>query len=87
MCEPCKNGRHRECESADCDCPTRKEDEAIDRELSAMNRQDGVYAEGVLSNLQYSGSATAKRIIDAVSRDSAVAFVAQVLTTAKALRC
>lgn len=88
MCKPCKQGKHQECiDPANCDCPRLRQDEAIDMELAAVNRQDDTYAEAILSHLQFSGSLTAKFIFEGAGRQRTRAFIVQVLTTAKALRC
>lgn len=87
MCEPCKNNDHDNCTGPGCDCPKRQQDEAVERQVAAVTKQDAAYAESVLSTLQYSGSPIARLIIDGAGRDRTRAFVAEILRTAAAIRC
>ena len=87
ICQPCLENRHSDCALGDCACPDYKQRKNIEHELEAVNRADATYAEAVLSNLQYGGSAICKTIIDGAGRDQATAFVHQVLRTAKAMKC
>jgi hypothetical protein len=86
ICRPCQENRHQDCEGP-CDCPRKKEEEAIDRELAAVNRQDAAYAETVLSHLQFLGSPLTRLIIDGAGRDQTRMFVAEVISVSKAIRC
>jgi hypothetical protein len=87
ICEPCKQGRHRDCELGECRCPSRKEDEAVEQSLLAVRRSDSAYAEAVLSTLQYSGSPIARLIIEGAGREQARAFVCEIIATARAINC
>ena len=87
MCDPCKNGRHDECEGPDCDCPKRREDAEIDRQIKAVSSRDAAVAESVLSTLQYSGSPLARMIIEGAGRDRTRAFVHEIVRTVAAMRC
>jgi hypothetical protein len=87
ICQACLDNKHEECCQGDCGCPEYQQRKNIEREIDAVNQADSAYAEAVLSNLQYSGSALAKLVIDGAGRDQARAFVHQVMVIAKALRC
>jgi hypothetical protein len=87
MCDPCKNGRHDECEGPECDCPKRREDAEIDRQVKSMSSRDAVLAESILSTLQGVGSPLARMIIEGAGRDRTLAFVHEIVRTAAALRC
>ena len=78
ICKPCKEGRHAECESAECDCPRRKEDEAIDRQLRAVRSSDENLAETVYSTLLYGGSDVARMLTDGGGKEAVRLFTQQI---------
>ena len=86
ICEACKSGNHNQCAKGDCECPTFLEEKKVQEELAAVSRADYVLAEAILSNVQYSGSAVAKIIIDGAGRDQSKLFVTQILAGARSMR-
>lgn len=87
MCKPCEEGRHRECESSDCDCPRRQEDEAVERSLAAIRQGDEGLAETIFSNLIYGGSQVARMMTEGVGKDAVKVFIQQVLRAHAAMKC
>ena len=87
ICENCKQGRHKECESPECDCPRRKEEEEIDRSIAATRQGDEELAETIYSNLLYGGSEVARILTDGAGKPAVTHFVRQVLRASKAIKC
>jgi hypothetical protein len=87
ICEPCKRNDHRHCIEGGCDCPRRKEDQQIERSLTATRQSDEGLAEMVYSALLYGGSDVTRMLTDGAGKEAVRLFVEQVLRTFKAVRC
>lgn len=85
VCQACLDDRHGDCELGPCACY--QERKSVEREIARINNADNVYAEMVLSHVQYGGSIIAKLILDNAGRAETRLFVNQILRTAKALNC
>jgi hypothetical protein len=87
ICEPCRQGRHRQCEEGDCACPTRAEDEQIGRIFEANNQGEEGLAETIYSNLLYGGSEVAGILTEGAGKPAVKLFVRQVLRANRAIKC
>ena len=86
ICEACKSGNHDQCAKGDCECPTFLEEKKVQEELAAVSRADYAFCEAILSNVQYSGSAVARMIIEGAGREQTKLFINQVLVSSRAMR-
>jgi len=85
VCKACQDGRHRECAEGDCDCPSREEEEAIDRSITAFRQGDEELADMILSNLLARSSRVATMIADGAGRDNTKLFVQLVIRSYKSV--
>jgi hypothetical protein len=87
ICDPCRAGRHEDCEGTRCDCPDRREREAVERRLKAIRATDQRLATAVYTTLLYGGSAEARMLTDAAGRDAVRLFVCQIIGTLRSMNC
>jgi hypothetical protein len=87
ICLPCRAGRHADCESPECACPKRKEDEVIEQQLRAARFSDENLAETVCITLLNGGSEVARMLTDGAGKDAVRLYTQQILRTYKALQC
>lgn len=87
ICDPCKAGRHDDCTFGDCDCPERREQEAVERRLRAIQATDERIAGQVYTTLLYGGSDVARMLTEGAGRDAVRSFVQQVIGTLRSMNC
>jgi len=87
ICDPCKAGRHYDCEGDRCDCPDRKEQQAVERRLRAIRATDERLAGQVYTSLLYGGSDVARMLTEGAGRDAVCSFVTQVIGTLRSMNC
>lgn len=87
MCESCKAGQHEKCTLGECDCPRRREDEAVQRRLKAIRLVDERLASAVYTTLFFGGSTEARVLTDGAGSDLVRKFVQQVVGTLRSMNC
>ncbi len=87
ICESCAVGRHDDCTRGDCDCPGRKEQEAVERRLKAIRSVDERLAGAVYTTLVYGGSQEARTLTDEAGSEVVKQFVQQVIGTLRSMNC
>ncbi len=87
ICEPCKAGRHEDCTIAGCDCPERRQQEAVEQRLRAIRATDERLANHVYTTLIFGPSDAARLLTDAAGSDSVRLFVQQVICTLRSMSC
>ncbi len=87
ICKPCKAGRHDDCTLVDCDCPDRRQQEAIERLLKVSRATDERIAGQVYTTLLYGGSDVARMLTEGAGRDAVCSFVQQVIRTLRSMNC
>jgi hypothetical protein len=85
ICAPCKAGRHDDCRPADCDCPERRAQEAVEKRLRAIRATDERLAGHVYTTLLYGGSDVARMLTDGAGRHAVCPFVQQIIATLRSL--
>ena len=87
ICDPCRVGRHGDCTLADCDCPERREQQAVERRLKTIRATDERLATSVYTTLLYGGSAEARMLTEGAGRDAVRLFVCQIIGTLRSMNC
>jgi len=87
ICDACKAGRHDDCTLAGCDCPERRQQEAIERRLRAIRATDERLAGQVFTTLLYGGSDVTRMLTEGAGRDTVCSFVQQVIGTLRSMNC
>jgi hypothetical protein len=84
MCDACIKGNHNECIGAECDCPTRVEDEAVSKAMdAAMYQLDGV-SDNVFRALMSRNSPLTQIFMNGAGTPQVRAFIREVVTTYRA---
>lgn len=87
VCDACRAGRHDDCTLGGCECPDRKEQEAIERRLRAIRRTDEKLGGHVYTTLLYGRSETARMLTEGAGRDAVCSFVTKVIGTLRSMNC
>jgi hypothetical protein len=85
ICEACKAGMHDDCTLGRCECPSRIQQEAVERRLRAIRAVDERLAGQVFTTLLYSGSDVARMLTEGAGRDAVCSFVQQVIGTLRSM--
>lgn len=87
ICESCKAGQHDNCTHGDCECPERRQQQAVERYIRATRATDERLARQVYSTLLYSGSDVARMLTEEAGSDVVRLFVQQVIGTLRSMNC
>ena len=87
ICESCKAGQHEKCTRGDCQCPDRREQEAVERRLKAIRFVDERLAGAVYTALFFGGSNEARILTDGAGSEVVKQFVQQIVGTLRSMNC
>jgi hypothetical protein len=87
ICEACRAGRHDDCAFGECDCPERREQEAVEQQLRNLRTVDQRVSDAIFRTLLYAPSSVARTVNEAVGSETACLFVQQVIGALRSSKC